>query len=381
MFAPLLLGAVLLALTTGLIRLWQRYALSRVRYERWFEKGHTFPGEPVGLTVQCENLKPLPLWPLKVEEQIPVALQITRRRTFARVGRDQINFNTAIGAYQTVTRQYVVTPNRRGFYRLGPARLGAGDPFGLKEQFRDEERSPGLVVYPKVMPLEAFGLDSRRPLGDLATPQSLLTDPFRVAGTRGYVAGDPLNRIHWGATARTGDLQVRIAEPTQGLTLAICLNCWSFDQFWEGIDPDSYERGCALAASIANWATEASIPISFHANGVAVEWSAPLSLPQGRGTEGLARILEGIARLEGGSPISLPNLLERTIPTLPSGTAVVVITRAVSDELYGLLAEVRRRRPVILFVTGPVAELPPLPGLNVVYVAKGERWHEQVVGA
>lgn len=381
MLAPLFLGVILLGLTTGMVRLWQRYALSRVRYDRWFEKAQTFPGEPVELIVECQNQKPLPLWPLRVEEQIPVALQITRRRAFARVGRDQVNFNTAIGAYQTVTRKYVVTANRRGFYRLGPARLGAGDPFGLKEQFQDEERSQGLVVFPEVKPLESFGLDSRRPLGDLATPQSLLTDPFRVAGTRGYVAGDPLNRIHWGATARTGELQVRIAEPTQGLSLAICLNCWSFDQFWEGIDPDSYERGCSLAASLASWATEAGLPISFHANGVAVEWSAPLSLPQGRGTEGLARILEGIARLEGGSPVSLPSLLEQTIPELPTGTAVIVITRAVSDELYTMLAEVRRRRPVLLFVTGAVTELPPLPGLKVVHVAKGAKWHEQVVGA
>lgn len=381
MLGPLFLGLLLLGLTTGLVRLWQRYALSRVRYDRWFAKAQTFPGEPVELTVECENQKPLPLWPLKVEEQIPVALQITRRRAFARVGRDQVNFNTAIGAYQTVTRKYVVTANRRGFFRLGPARLGAGDPFGLKEQFRDEERSEGLVVYPEVKPLEHFGLDSRRPLGDLATPHALLTDPFRVAGTRAYTQGDPLNRIHWGATARTGELQVRIAEPTQGLSLAIFLNCWSFDQFWEGIDPASYEQGCSLAASLANWATEAGLPVSFHANGVAVEWSAPLSLAPGRGTEGLSRILEGIARLEGGAPGTLPALMEQTLPALPSGTALAVITRTVSDELYELLAEVRRRRPVTLFVTGPVTELPPLPGLRVVHLAKGERWNEQVMGA
>lgn len=381
MLAPLFLSLILLGLTVWLVRLWQRYALSRVRYERWFTKGETFPGEPVELIVECDNQKPLPLWPLKIEEQIPVALQITRRRIFARVGRDQVNFNTAIGAYQTVTRRYLVTPNRRGFFRLGPARLGAGDPFGLREQFRDEEKSEGLVVYPEVKPLEAFGLDSRRPLGDLSTPHALLTDPFRVAGTRSYVAGDPLNRIHWGATARTGELQVRISEPTQGLSLAIFLNCMSFDQFWEGIDPDSYERGCSLAASLASWATEAGLPVSCHANGIAVEWGAPLSLEQGRGTAGLARILEGLGRLEGGCPVTMPTLLEQTLPTLPGGTALAVITRAVSDELYGLLAEIRRRRPVILFVTGSVTELPPLPGLKVVHLTTGERWQEQFVGA
>lgn len=368
---PLLLGAVLLALTTGLVRLWQRYALSRVTYRRWFEQDHTFPGEPVSLIVEVDNQKVLPVWPLKVEEQVPKALDIAqRRRSFARVGRDQINFSTPVGAYQTVTRHYVVTPSRRGYFKLGPARLGAGDPFGLKEQFRDEEYSPGLVVYPTIQPLTAFGLDSRRPLGDLATPQSLLADPFRVAGTRPYQHGDPMSRVHWGATARTGEIQVRVSEPTQGLALALFLNCWSFDHFWEGIDPVSFERGCSLAASLASWATEMRVPVGLWANGVAVEWSAPLGLSIGQGAAGLARILEGLARLEGGATVSLPELLERVVGGLPAGAAVGLITHKVSDQLYAYLAEIRRRRPVLLFVTGEAVDLPSIPGLQVIHIGE-----------
>jgi uncharacterized protein (DUF58 family) len=375
---PLLLGAALLGLTAGLVRLWQRYALHRLSYQRWFEPAHTFPGEAVRLTVQFVNQKLLPVLPVKVEEEVPKGLAVShRRRTFMRAGRDGIVLATPLGPYETVVRHYQVQAERRGFYRLGTARLSAGDPFGVKEQYREVEPSPGLVVYPVVQPLTYFGLESRRPLGDLATQNALLADPFRVAGTRPYQAGDPLNRIHWGATARTTELQVRVSEPTQGLSLALFVNCWSFDQFWEGVEPSSFERGCSLAASLAVWATDQRIPVGLWANGVALEWSAPLALPLAVGPEGLARLLEGLARLHGGSSKSLPALISASLPGLPAGTALVVITRLVEPELYELLAEVRRRRPVRLFVTGDAVELPPVPGLRVIHVGE-EGWHETV---
>ena len=34
----------------------------------------------------------------------------------------------------------------------------------------------------------------------------LYEDPTRISGVRPYEAGDPLNRVHWRATARTGAL-------------------------------------------------------------------------------------------------------------------------------------------------------------------------------
>ena len=41
-----------------------------------------------------------------------------------------------------------------------------------------------------------------------------LEDPIRIAGARDYRPGDPLKRMHWKATARTGELQVRLVDPS-----------------------------------------------------------------------------------------------------------------------------------------------------------------------
>ena len=61
-----------------------------------------------------------------------------------------------------------------------------------------------VMVYPKVVPLDGYDFASRRPIGEVRLTHRLFEDPTRIAGVRQYQKGDPLNRIHWRATARTG---------------------------------------------------------------------------------------------------------------------------------------------------------------------------------
>src|ERR1019366_8024802 len=55
-------------------------------------------------------------------------------------------------------------------------------------------------------------------------------DPTRLAGVRPYQQGDPLNRIHWRATARTGELHSRIYETSRvaGATFLLDFHAQSF---------------------------------------------------------------------------------------------------------------------------------------------------------
>ena len=65
-----------------------------------------------------------------------------------------------------------------------------------------------------MVPLQGYDLASRRPIGDVRLMHRLYEDPTRIAGVRPYEPGDPLNRIHWRATARTGTLHSKITEPS-----------------------------------------------------------------------------------------------------------------------------------------------------------------------
>ena len=51
----------------------------------------------------------------------------------------------------------------------------------------------------------------------------LYEDPTRIAGVRSYTPGDSLMRVHWRATARTGQLHSKVYEPSTiaGATLLL----------------------------------------------------------------------------------------------------------------------------------------------------------------
>ncbi|MGC8781207.1 MAG: hypothetical protein ACP5UQ_10115, partial [Anaerolineae bacterium] len=78
---PLLfLLAVLLGLVAGVTALWDRYALAEVTYTRHIASPRLFVGEETDVTITIVNAKPLPLAWLKIEDEWPGQITLTRGR-------------------------------------------------------------------------------------------------------------------------------------------------------------------------------------------------------------------------------------------------------------------------------------------------------------
>ncbi len=105
--------------------------------------------------------------------------------------------------------RYTVRSHSRGRHRLGPVGIRVKDPFGLSSRTAAHRASSSILVLPRVHPLS-----QAHPRGaELGTEGTV---PHRVAlhgeddaAIREYRDGDDLRRIHWPATARTGELMVR----------------------------------------------------------------------------------------------------------------------------------------------------------------------------
>ena len=110
------------------------------------------------------------------------------------------------------TLGYRLTFLMRGYYQVGPLLAETGDLFGLHRRFRITADPRFVMVLPKVLPLQGYNLASRRPIGEIRLTHRLFEDPTRIAAIRPYQPGDPLNRIHWRATARTGQFHSRVYE-------------------------------------------------------------------------------------------------------------------------------------------------------------------------
>ncbi|WP_369254316.1 DUF58 domain-containing protein [Geodermatophilus amargosae] len=112
----------------------------------------------------------------------------------------------------TAAMRYRVSGARRGRFRLGPLRLRLVDPFGLVQRTTSGTDGAPLVVVPRVRPLGPGGPAGGHGGGGAGVRRSIAVHGEDDVSTRQYRHGDDLRKVHWRATARTGELMVRLEE-------------------------------------------------------------------------------------------------------------------------------------------------------------------------
>ncbi|SOE02786.1 DUF58 domain-containing protein [Blastococcus haudaquaticus] len=117
-----------------------------------------------------------------------------------------------LGAGERTALRYRVHGSRRGRHVLGPLRLRLVDPFGLVERSAVGADSAPLLVLPRVRPLGAGGPAGGQGGGGEGARRSIAVHGEDDVSTREYRHGDDLRKVHWRATARTGELMVRLEE-------------------------------------------------------------------------------------------------------------------------------------------------------------------------
>lgn len=327
----------------GAARLWSRLSLDRVVYSRRVAEHRLFTGEDVEITLTLENQKILPVPWIEVRESLPRGMP-TPARTIAgsTAGMQVLVRSTSLGANDRLDWPISLRALRRGFFRVGPTRLRSGDLFGFFERETETGRpTDGIVVYPRVYPLPDLGLTSARPFGDLRGGSRIFEDPSRVVGVRDYMAGDPMRRIDWAATARQGRLQSRLYEPSRSQSLVVALNIPTFERSWQGSDPVLLERGISVAASIARWAAEAGYALGLLANGSFPDADRTIRIGAGNRPDQLNRVLEALAMVTSFTTSEMADALEEPSHPLPAGATVVLVAALVTDELAGTLLRLR----------------------------------------
>jgi len=340
-FALTLIYLIVGALTAGLW--WSKRALAQVRAKRRFNT-HAFLGEQIKIELQVENKGWLPLPWLELREALPVAL----------VGPDRFQSVIQLGPRGEANFEYRVDARKRGYYPIGPLSLSTGDIFGLRESLQVVMPEEHLVVYPKIVPFAAMEIPSHSPQGTLRHTLPLFEDPTRAFGKRGYLSGDSLRRVDWKASAATGQLQVKLFEPSISLETFVILNLNAEDYYYRS-RIDSAELAIIIAASIANWVAENKQMVGLMVNGrdPLAEDGRPQTIPPRKGKHHLMRLLETLARVEVKDNLPLVPLIEQQRYKLGWGTSLIVITGRADEELMNQLYQARRGgQNAILILTG-----------------------------
>ena len=330
----LLSGVIILS------QLWSRKALASLQVERKFEP-HAFPGERVPVELHLSNAGRLPILWLRVAETTPVDLKVMR----------DVQQVVSLPAKSSTQVHYELEARRRGYYRVGPLQIAGGDLLGiLKAELKDELLSP-LIVYPRVVALPHFRLNSRLPMGTLRDTHPLYEDPSRPVGKRDYLASDSMRRIDWKTSAATGRLKVKTFEPAIELQAAVFLNLNPREYDLHSRYHDT-ELAIVTAASIVNWANQQKQRFGFFTNGTDLlnPDAAPTRTLVKKGRSHLMNIFESMARLKPTEETEFVAFIHQQRVLLGWGATLVLITPHADDNLFDEIFRIRRAGHQVLLI-------------------------------
>lgn len=393
----------LLALASGASVLWYRYCLDGVSYRRTFRERHIFSGEETELRIEVTNAKPLPLPWLMVRDGFPknVTLLTGRLQSPSRPTEESVPYSEALAPngtsprdeapvvsltdmlsmrwYERVQRMYRIQVQKRGVYSFGPADVTSGDIFGFGQRSKRFEGLDYLVAYPKIFPIDQFGLPldlipAEKPGGEFKAVRRIIPDPLRMASVREYAPGDSIRYVHWKSTAKLNQLQTKVFDPSASPVVMLFADVQTVHNPY-GFIAEYLELIICATASVAIYALDKRQAVGLMVNGGPSGSSYWTSVPAGRSAGQGARILEALAPLSGFRLQPLYQVLRRSMPLLPYGSTVVVITaRPVEEVLVSLLSIKDAGHPVVLLTVDD--KEPKIPALfDTFYIGGRDAWH------
>jgi uncharacterized protein (DUF58 family) len=279
--------------------------------------------EPSVVTLTLENAGPAGSPLIMAEEQLDYALGDRPRFVIPRLRR---------GDRQEV--HYTVRSHVRGRHRLGPLGVRLRDPFGLSARVAAISGSGEVLVLPRVLPL-----GSGRPPGsgigaEGAIPHMVALHGEDDVSIRSYRDGDDLRRIHWPATAKTGQLMVRQEDRPARRRAVIVMDSRA-----------SGHRGSGAASSL-EWAVTAVASITAHLveQGYAVHLVTDETAEDGRAGQAieLDDALEALAVAHTGQLEQFAEVLHAAHPVTSAGGLVIAVVCDLDDDLARQVASLRQ---------------------------------------
>lgn len=214
---------------------------TRMRIERHTSPSRVSVGQEARVALSFENVSSSTTPIFLAEERLDYVLGDRPRFVVGHIPPGRVR-----------TIEYAVSSHLRGRHRLGPLGVQVQDPFGLANRHAVLEGTTELVILPAVHPLTAHRQPSSG-IGSEGEQAHLVAlhgeDDVTI---RAYRDGDDLRRIHWPATARTGDLMVRQEDRPAHRRAVIVL------------DPRPRAHGGRGLTSSFEWAVTAAASVAAH---------------------------------------------------------------------------------------------------------------------
>lgn len=270
---------------------WNRNLKAKVR----FQDAAVREGEHTWIEEIIENKKILPLPTLTVKFQLERELQIKDRENTARTDMQYRNDCLVVMPYQKITRRLEIECQKRGYYGVTKLSLGMMDLLYRKLLGEELDNRTWLYVYPAKSRFLGLQEIFQKLYGIYMTRQTILEDPFAFRGIRNYTPQDPMHKVNWKATARTGELKVNQFFQTTDSDVMILLNVERTSML---LEEDLLEEAIRMAGDFAGYFIAKGVPVKLYTNGRDKITGKLVYISGGAGSGHLEQCLKKLARID-----------------------------------------------------------------------------------
>ena len=301
--------------------------LKKVSVSYDFDMMMAEPGEKITLSYQITNNGNLPVFYLGLsfsfdgditvcEDGRWLEKHVTRSFT-----GQSVNRSLFLMPHSCIRGRFRISLSKRGIYRLGRCYLEAGDILGLRSSVTTVEENRTVVCTaalaeddPEVEVLGGF-------LGDISVRRFIMEDPSLLVGYKEYTGVEPMKKISWIQSAKTGKLMVKQNDFTLDTDVAVAVNLER-----SHASMTELERCLQLTRTACEKLEEIRIPYAFLSNGDLRD------IRQGLGRTHLSAILRNIGLSAPACYSSFDSLIDRCIAGNKNNRSYILITPYLDDE-------------------------------------------------
>ncbi|WP_239617508.1 DUF58 domain-containing protein [Cohnella mopanensis] len=244
--------------------------------------------------------------------------------------------------------QFETAPLRRGRYEFQKTDCSTRDIFGLFEHRGSFAQPMRIQVLPRTIALKDWRLFRKSQRGVFQhTFNSLWArETTQIDGVREYIHGDRLSRIHWNATAKTGQWKSKEFE-REALPRVVFVLDRKQSSYRAA---DQFELAVSVAASLLELTITKGMPIGFVSAGESSYWFGQDRTPTSRD-----ELLQHLVDVEADGTLSLGDLLCQVAERYEPGIHIVIIGSSTDEQTIKAMSALEGKRmvPSVIHISDP----------------------------
>lgn len=248
---------------------------------------------------------------------------------------------------------YRTPPLQRGEYRFRETECLSYDVFGLFEHAGSFKSEAVFSVLPQTVPLKqwnGFRRGIRGPYSHAAASRSA-KETTQINGVREYHHGDRLSRVHWNATAKTGQWKSKAFERESLPRTLIILD--RYLPSYDGSSLERFELAVSVTASFIEHGTRDDTAMGLLSIGEKMTMLPPKS-----GMEQRNMVMKHLTFVDADAPLPIYKSLQQADSVIEPGSFALLISSETGGQIIQSMEWLSRKgvTPCLVHI-GPASKI------------------------